>query len=82
MSKPNDGGPAFPNVAIYASNDPPRGGMSLRAWLAGMALNEKEHSAITSAWFEAHPGKDCVTNVEIRVWNADRMIAELEKGKA
>ena len=39
MTKPNDGGPAFPRCnEIHEGIDYGRGGMSLRAWLAGQAL--------------------------------------------
>ena len=34
MTKPNDGGPAFPNIW----EDNPSQGMSRRDWLAGMAM--------------------------------------------
>ena len=36
MSKPNDGGPAFPRSASQHSG--PQEGMSLRDWFAGKAL--------------------------------------------
>lgn len=51
MSTPNDGGPAFPIVETFGSNGVKGrmengyggvrsiGGMSLRMWLAGQALN-------------------------------------------
>ena len=38
MSKP-DGGPAFPHTLDMVSGGNTRGGMSLRDWFAGMALN-------------------------------------------
>lgn len=36
---PHDGGQAFPSVAVYASSDPHRQGMSLRAYFAGQVLS-------------------------------------------
>lgn len=39
MSKINDGGPAFPMVVVNGFNSvSPEGGMSLRDWFAGMAM--------------------------------------------
>ena len=37
MSEPKDGGSAFPNDGSHANNHP-EGGMSLRDWFAGLAM--------------------------------------------
>jgi hypothetical protein len=82
MSKPKDGGPAFPTPA-EPFLDGPQGkqpasawgmegkpGMSLRAWLAGMAMSNL-------VW------NDTVSRIEqaakLSVKMADALLAELEK---
>jgi len=80
MSKPNDGGPAFPvNVSALVSKSYLESagltGMSLRAWLAGMALNGQlsvnDHNL---------SDKDVSKMfAQQSVCMADALIAELEK---
>lgn len=82
MSKPNDGGPAFP-IPMTAWDDqlsdnrvvPWSEGMSLRAWLAGQALAGYAAWSPTGVTAESEPraaAKFCVQH-------ADAVIAELER---
>ena len=72
ITKPNDGGPAFPQGYLDGPEVDPSG-MSLRAWFAGMAMQ----GLITNP--------DTVSEVEIvakfSIQYADALIAELEKEK-
>jgi len=66
MSTPNDGGPAFPNAQRLFDNDTQSwavhsvGGMTLRDWFAGMAL-QGEVANPSSGLFEA----DSITFTEL-----------------
>jgi hypothetical protein len=69
MSKPNDGGPAFPGWDENSSS--PILGMSLRDWFAGMALQGMLACPGSSGGDDAY---------EVDAYRlADRMIAEREK---
>jgi hypothetical protein len=81
-TKPNDGGPAFPGEKIvWSVNTPneigrvPVAGMSLRTWLAGMAMQGHLANPTTTA----HPEftKEGLAVASCRL--ADALIAELEK---
>ena len=79
MTKPHDGGPAFPRCnEIHEGIDYGGGGMSLRAWLAGMAITgafdrsgEKDYSCLQTM------AKDIATDA---CAVADALITELETG--
>ena len=67
MTKPNDGGPAFPmsDIGIHGFY-----GMTLRDWFAGQALQTLDYNA--------HSDADLAKKA---VSLADAMIAALEAGK-
>jgi len=80
--KPNDGGPAFPFVAVSeATGQPINGcfdpGMSLRDWFAGQAL-----AGLLASGVAAARGQTCEDVAEIAYANADAMLAERAKGGA
>ena len=68
-----DGGPAFPHTfdMVYGGNT--RGGMSLRAYFAGKALQGLLANPVT------RPGNVADTVVAAAVRCADALIAELER---
>ena len=79
-SKIYDGGPAFPSPALIDPEtgqaiEPPMDGMSLRAWLAGKALQ----GLLANCYKEATETKP-ETFVGSAVDLADMMIARLEAG--
>ena len=86
MSKPNDGGPAFPQSGtvspsggMYVSVDHGGGGMSLRAWLAGMAM---QGLLANPFYAEQNAGMERGCPDELAracICNTDALIAELEK---
>ena len=73
MTKPNDGGPAFPRCnEIHEGIDYGAGGMSLLAWLAGQAL---------PALIEKYEGTQ--QSIRIAEWSvayADEVIRAIEEG--
>jgi hypothetical protein len=77
MSKPNDGGPAFPGrVRVFSADgsfmgEQPEEGMSLRAWLAGMAMQ-----GMLACPDQPESRSEMI---KAAVINADMLIAELEK---
>ena len=83
MSKPNDGGPAFPQM-FFASGGKYPEGMSLRAWLAGMAIGPLMASDGFEATVMRNPKFDLETMLpkfaaQEAVRIADALISELEK---
>ena len=72
MEKINDGGPAFPLPLGNENIDPSVAGMSLRAYLAGMALQG----------IMTQPGSCSIDyagmNTDVALANADALIAKLE----
>ena len=76
MSKPNDGGPAFSQTDCALPPNVPYSGMSLRAWLAGMAMG--------SILAGLNPGADYDWDkaAQIAVKHADTLLSELEKEDA
>ena len=78
MSKPKDGGPAFPVSVgmgpLSANFASP--GMSLRAWLAGMACSSVAVGVLCNAQ-GAELSEQALAKASVRI--ADALIAELEK---
>jgi len=87
----NDGGPAFPEHHYFdpgrgqygmhmTASDVGCGGMSLRDWFAGMALqgilaSNREFESVE----KAKPGETKLQRVRIAIEHADAMIAALER---
>ena len=94
MTKPNDGGPAFPRTRDTEFGDGVMDngstGMSLRAWLAGQALPAviTKGPSFSLKQLEAYSEaqKQALMNTMHSVWAetaclaADALIAELETG--
>ena len=83
-TKTNDGGPAFPAGEI----DKTTSGMSLRAWLAGKALEgllaEGADPDVRCGFIEIakkHDQTEAAIVAQMACGLADAVIAELEKGK-
>ncbi len=74
MSLPHDGGPAFPLAGSDDYSYPPQDGMTLRDWLAGMALPSVYKEGVGEIT-ETEMALDCY-----RI--ADAMIAAREKEEA
>ena len=85
MSKANDGGPAFPQTDCALPPTTPYSGMSLRAWLAGMAMQALMSDAATAIAIGEMNEQDPIRtgqHVARRACElADFLIAELEKDK-
>lgn len=71
MAHPNTGGPAFPRVATIWNDE--QDGMSLRAWLAGMAMQ----GFLCGSLLDRDPELVALASCK----QADALIAELEKDK-
>ena len=90
MTKPNDGGPAFPVDLDFTNYHTKSEGMSLRAWLAGQALpavitkgpsfSLKQLESYTEAQKQALMSTLHSVWAETACLAADALIAELEAG--
>lgn len=88
MSKPNDGGPAFPRATTIGANGQPwndeQPGMSLRAWMAGMAMqglmSDSTTVMVIGEMNEQDPERTGQHIARRACELADFLIAELEKG--
>ena len=81
MSKPNDGGPAFPGKRfVQMSNGEwkwePWEGMALRTWLAGMACSSVAVGVLCNA-NGAELSEQALAMASVKI--ADAIIVELEK---
>lgn len=76
----NANDPAFP-VSGEAAGKPYSSfpGMTLRAYFAAMPLGEKEFDMLSDSFFAKFPDRKEVSLAELRVVNADALIAELAK---
>lgn len=77
--KPNDGGPAFPQTFFAGEKCPT--GMSLRAWLAGGAMQGILASYPDGMRCADLPDSTCNVWANASVRMADALIAELNKEK-
>jgi hypothetical protein len=77
-----DGGPAFPHAQRLWDNDAQSwavhsvGGMTLRDWFAGQALEGMMGNSALVDTFSCHPGM-----AKEAFWLADAMLAAREKGQ-
>jgi hypothetical protein len=80
----NNGGPAFPHGALPSGKTPdglewkdvpPQGGMSLRDWFAGMALQ----GILSNAWIAERFGAAEATRAKDAYAFADAMLEERNK---
>lgn len=53
--------------------------LSMREYFAAMPLSEKEFDLLSDSFFEKFPDRKEVSLAELRVVNADALIAELAK---
>lgn len=78
MTTPHDGGPAFP---VHTALELHQGlsGMSLRAWLAGMAMQGMLVNGFMPNQATKNLGKSPYNYASAAVEMADALISELEK---
>lgn len=81
-NKPNDGGPAFARPGFTAEQTESQEGMSLRAWLAGMAMQGIMHHESMVRLVAFQEGRGPEKEIAVRAAAiADALIAELEMDK-